>query len=324
MVRPVLGGYPVQMNLPRLLNEESRILMEAAVVERLRHAEDVSLHETLIHAPLIYQPRAGQSMADIYREYVSVALAADLPLLMCSPTWRCNAERVAECTGGGSTAGDARESINEDAVRFLRDLRAEYDNATDRLGIGGLLACKNDCYRPQQALSTEDAEVFHAWQVERLAGAGADFLIAETLPEALEALGIARAMERTGLPYVISFVIGRDGRILDGRPLAEAMDLIDCSTQQAPLGYMVNCAHPDFLRVDDQPEAVFTRLLGFLANASSLSHDQLEGADSVQVDDLDHWAHAMLRLNTRFGVKVLGGCCGTDRRHLELLAGPVR
>ena len=131
-------------------------------------------------------------------------------------------------------------------------------------------------------------------------------------------------MERTGLPYVISFVIDRQGRILDGRPLAEAMELIDGSTRRAPLGYMVNCAHPDFLCPDDQPQAMFSRLIGFLANASSLSHDELERADSVQVGDLDHWTEAMLRLNTQFGVKVLGGCCGTDRRHLERLAGRKR
>lgn len=298
------------------------MLMEAAVVERLRRAENISLHETLVHAPLIYG-RAKDAMADIYREYMDIALAADLPYLMCSPTWRCNSERVAASMSKGSMDGDVHESINEDSVQFLKSLRAECD-ATDRLGIGGMIGCKGDCYLPQQALSTEDAEVFHAWQVERLAGAGVDFLIAETLPETSEALGIARAMERTGLPYVISFVIDRRGRILDGRPLAEAMDIIDGSTRQAPLGYMVNCAHPDFLHADDQPRAMFSRLLGFLANASSLSHDELEKADSVQVDDLDHWVQAMLRLNTRFGVKVLGGCCGTDRRHLELLAGQKR
>ena len=245
------------MNLPQLLKKNSRILMEAAVVERLRRTEGVSFHETLVHAPLIYERHAKEAMADIYREYIGIALAAELPLLMCTPTWRCNAERVAAWTGKGLMAGDVHESINEDAVQFLKSLRAEYDNVTDRLGIGGMLGCKNDCYLPQQSLSTEDAEAFHAWQVERLAGAGVDFLIAETLPETLEALGIARAMERTGLPYVIGFVIARDGRILDGRTLAEAMDFIDCSTPRAPLGYMVNCAHPDFLRVDDNLRRCF-------------------------------------------------------------------
>jgi len=290
-------------------------------VEQLRREESVSLHETLVHAPLIYRQRTRELMADIYREYVNIALAADLPLLMCSPTWRCNSERVAAWTDKGSIICEAHESINEDSVQFLKSLRAEFDHAMERLAIGGMVGCRNDCYLPEQSLSTERAELFHAWQIDRLAGAGVDFLIAETLPETLEALGIARAMERTGLPYVVSFVIGCDGRILDGRSLAEAMDLIDGSTKQAPLGYMVNCAHPDFLCMDDQPQEMFSRLLGFLANASSMGHDELEGTDSVQVDDLDHWARAMLRLNSHFGVQVLGGCCGTDRRHLKLLAG---
>ena len=294
--------------------------MEAAVVERLRRAEGVSLHETLVNAPLIYHPASREAMAGIYSEYIDVALEADLPFLMCSPTWRCNSERVAACSDEASTDGRVPTSINEDAVQFLKSVRAGYGASVDRLGIAGMMGCKGDCYTPEQSLSSEDAEAFHAWQVERLVGAGVDFLIAETLPETFEALGMARAMEGTGLPYVISFVIDRRGLILDGRPLAEAMDMIDSSTRRAPLGYMVNCAHPDFLCADDQPEAMFSRLLGFLANASALSHDELEAADSVQVDDLDHWGQAMLRLNSRFGVKVLGGCCGTDGRHLELLA----
>ncbi len=309
--------------LPDLLSSHTRILMECAIVERLRRAKNVVLHESLVNAPLIYQQDSREQMANIYREYMAVAKAAGLPFLMCSPTWRCNRERV-DASLGSEKPGKITipETINEEAVEFLQMLRSEQAHERENfVCIGGMLGCRNDCYLPAQALGAKQAEDFHAWQIERLAHGGVDFLIAETLPETFEALGIARAMEKAGMPYVISFVIGRNGRILDGRSLTEAMDIIDAGTNSAPLGYMVNCAHPDFLRVENESPRTLSRLMGFLANASDLSHTELEAADNLQVGDLDHWGRSMNRLNTEFGIKIVGGCCGTDRRHLELLCG---
>jgi S-methylmethionine-dependent homocysteine/selenocysteine methylase len=145
--------------------------------------------------------------------------------------------------------------------------------------------------------------------------------MAATLPNIGEALGIARAMERTGLPYIISFVIGRDGRILDGTALWDAVQRIDALTRRQPLCYMVNCSYPTFLRAKEQPEALFTRLLGFQGNSSALSHSELDGSDRLQVEDAAEWAEEMLRLHREYGVKILGGCCGTDDAHLLRLVG---
>ena len=317
------------ISLPQLISEAPLLLMEAAVVERLRRTPGLALHQTLVNAPLIYDPAGREAMAEIYREYMTIATEASLPFLMCTPAWRCNQERV---QGWAEERQLPTQSINEDAVRFLQQLRQEQSETPDSIYIGGMLGCKNDCYRPEEALSSQHAETFHAWQIDRLATAGVDFLIAETLPESGEALGIARAMQTTGLPYVISFVIGRDGCILDGHSLSEAIDLIDSGVSRSPLGYMVNCAHPDFLSAETlpgrgdcrsgvEPGSETAGLIGFLANASSLSHAELEASETVKVGDLAHWGRAMMRLNREFGVQVLGGCCGTDARHLRLLAG---
>jgi len=302
-----------------LLAERPRVLMEAAVLERLHRIEGIVLDDALANAPLIYQREPRALMAAIYREYIDIAAAAELPLLLCSPTWRCNRERVLQWQTRSGAGRASVDSINEDAVAFLRDLRAEKTRPVEPLSIGGMLGCRNDCYQPQQALSAAAAESFHAWQAQRLAAAGVDFLIAETLPETFEALGMASALAKTHLPYVISFVIGQNGRILDGRSLAEAFALIDAAVTTPPVGYMVNCAHPRFLRADDQPAEMFSRLIGSQANASSLPQQQLEQASQVQVDDIDQWAIEMRRLNRSFGVRVLGGCCGTDSRHLRCL-----
>ena len=144
--------------------------------------------------------------------------------------------------------------------------------------------------------------------------------MAATLPNIDEAIGIARAMERTGTPYIISFVIGRDGLILDGTSLWDAVQQIDASTSQQPLCYMVNCSYPTFLCPEEQPRALFARLLGYQANSSSLSHSELEGAAELQAEDVAGWAGEMLHLNREYGVRLLGGCCGTDDAHLSALA----
>jgi homocysteine S-methyltransferase len=297
--------------MQELFNNDSLILMEAAIVERLRRSADIKLHPTLVNAPLIYEKAGRAAMARIYQQYIDVALAAGNPFLMCAPTWRANHERV--------KAAKINPSINIDALSFLQELRDAQKTGRENIKIGGMIGCKNDCYKPEEGLSAKEAEQFHAWQAGQLKQGGADFIIAETLPYIEEAIGIARALESTGLPYFISFVISRDGRMLDGTDLDTAIKTIDTQTQRNPLGYMINCAYPSFLCAADQPPAVYDRLLGYLANASSLDHCDLDGADELKTESVTDWGDLMLDLNRTHGVKILGGCCGTGEEHLKYL-----
>ena len=209
--------------------------------------------------------------------------------------------------------------MNSDAVAFLKQLKNEWMDQPSSLFIGGLVGCKNDCYKPREGLSTDAAEAFHLVQVHQLADAGVDFLLAATLPVVDEACGIARAMQTTGLPYIISFVINRRGRILDGQSLEQAFQKIDAVCNRPPLGYMINCAYPSFLRAHEQPRKVLARLIGFQANASSCDHAKLDGSELLQADALDDWGDRMILLNRRHGIKILGGCCGTGPAHLKYL-----
>jgi GrpB-like predicted nucleotidyltransferase (UPF0157 family) len=126
-------------------------------------------------------------------------------------------------------------------------------------------------------------------------------------------------VERTGLPFVPSFVIGRDGKILDGTPLEQAFEEIDGICTRRPLGYMVNCSHPSFLHPEKRSKAFFERLIGYQANASALDHDRLDEAPDLHAGELKDWGDRMLALNRRFGVRILGGCCGTGAEHLRYL-----
>jgi len=292
------------------LDRHDFVLMEAAIIERLRRESGVGLHPELVNAPLVHEEPARTAMARIYDEYLTIAAVAELPMLILTPTWRANQERI-------EAAGETRD-LNGDGVRFLRGLRARRE-AGAPVWIGGQMGCRNDCYRPDEGLSAAAAERFHAWQVERLAAAEPDFLLAATLPAVAEATGIARAMARTGLPYLLSFVIGRDGRVLDGTTLADAVAAIDAAVDAPPQGYQVNCSYPTFLDGAAQPPGLFRRLIGFQANASALDQAALDGACELRAEPVAEWGGAMLRLRREFGLKLLGGCCGTGAAHLRYL-----
>ena len=289
-----------------LLAGHDLILMEAAIVEPIRRGGKVGLHPTLVNAPLIYDEDGRRELQALYGGYAAIAEKAGLPLMLFTPTWRATRERTA--------AAGLPGSINRDAVTFLREIPQG-----ENVRVGGLIGCKNDCYNPEQGLATDEAEAYHAWQIEELAGAGVDYLIAETICTVTEAAGIARVMEKTGLPYIISFVIRRDGCVLDGTSLLDGMITVEQAVTEQPLGFMVNCAWPAFLNARDQPAELFRRLIGFQANGSSLDHAELDNAAELQSDNVAEWGDAMLTLNREYGVKILGGCCGTGEAHLRYL-----
>lgn len=283
--------------LEQLLAHHPRVLAECAVAERLRRLPGIELHPTLFNTPLVYGPEfAREAMASIYREYLEVARLSGRPLLLTAPTWRLDASRVA-----GVPA-----SIVKDAVAFLMERREEAPADQPPVAVGALVGSRSDCYRPDLAPSTEEAETFHRPQIEELAKTGIDFLLAQTLPSVVEAAGIARAMSRTGKAYLISFCTGTDGRVLDGSPLPEAMARIDSlfPAEARPLGYFVNCTHPGFILAAYRPGEL-DRLIGIQANGSSKDVTVLDGAKLTVADPIEAWA---------------GGCCGTGREHLEALA----
>jgi S-methylmethionine-dependent homocysteine/selenocysteine methylase len=298
--------------MDELLRHNDVILMEASIAECMRRMEGIVLHPTLVHTPLIYEEPGKRALGELYQAYIDIAFEAGKPLLILTPTWRASYTRVHE--------SGINEKINLDAAQFLRQLRDQQGARKGTIRIGGLIGCKNDCYRPEEGLSVAEAEEFHAWQLAQLKRGGVDFLIAQTLPSVVEAIGIAKAMGRTGLPYIISFVIARDGLVLDGTDLETAIRTIDDASNRRPLGYMVNCAYPTFLHAEEQPPDVFKRLIGYQANASSLDHCDLDGSTRLHQEDTQAWGELMLELNKKYGVKIIGGCCGTGPEHLRYIS----
>ena len=307
------------MNFIETVMKASPVITEGAIIERIRRDASVQLDPYIMHAGLIYEAEGRKALEKLYRQYLDIGRAYDLPIITCTPTWRANPDRI-------SHAGFKKdEDVNGDCFRFLSAIRSEYGEYAKQIFIGGLIGNKGDAYSPVNALSEDESASFHLFQVKSLFEAGVDFLIAVTLPAASEAVGMAKAMAACGLPYILSFVVRSPGLLLDGTPIHEVVAKIDAVVNPEPFCYMINCVHPTIFEAvfkfeSGISEIIGDRVLGFQANTSSLSPEELEGSFQLETEDPDIFAESMIYLCKRFGTKILGGCCGTDNRHIESLA----
>lgn len=295
------------------------ILTEAAVVERLRHEFQIPLDEHIVHAALIYNDAYRDTLAIIYRQYIETASRYQLPLMLMTPTRRANIENIA-------ASGYRNRDVISDNVDFLSELRTD---ALTPVYIGGLAGCRGDAYDSRYHLSVEEAMQFHYPTVRAMAEAGVDYLFAGIMPQLTETIGMANAMAATGLPYIISFMIRRDGRLMDGTFIHDAIEAIEKEATTRPLCYMANCVHPDVLHQalshphNDTP-LVHERFQGIQANASALSPEELEGCTDLLSSSPDELADRLMTLLWDFPLKICGGCCGTDVRHLHRFAELLR
>jgi homocysteine S-methyltransferase len=262
---------------------------------------------------------AGRTALDLsFRDYLELARVHGTGCLLETATWRASAD-WAPLLG---LSGDALDELNRSAVTSLLALKAEYGRAGVEVIVSGCLGPRGDGYDPGHIMSLAEAEAYHSRQAAVLASAGADMLSALTMTNINEAIGISRAAASAGLPVAISFTVETDGRLPTGDLLRDAIEAVDAATSGYPAYYMINCAHPTHF-ADEllAGEAWVERVRGIRANASRCSHAELEA-----MTDLDDGNPAELGKEYRSLVKrlphltVLGGCCGTDIRHLSAIA----
>jgi len=294
------------------------ILGEGAVIERLRRMPDIRLDDQVVNSALIYDDHGRAALAGICRQYLAIGRSHGLPLLLSTPTWRAGRGRIA-------AAGLAGRDLNGDNFRFLDALRREQGDYGKQVIIAGLMSCEGDAYRPAEALSAPAARAAHAWQAEALAAAGVDLLLAATLPALSEAIGLAQAQAATGLPYLVSFVARPEGTLLDGTPLKTAIATIDSLVSPPPLAYLVNCTHASVFRKavthrDNSSPLVRERVIGLLANTAALSPEELDNSAELVEEAPETFGADVAGLHEELHMKVLGGCCGTDERHIDALA----
>ena len=294
------------------------ILGEGAVIERLRRDGSLQLNPYLVNSAFIYEDANRSALEAICRQYMDIGHQFGLPLLISTPTWRANRERI-------EAAGYSGVDVNGDNVRFLDVLRRSYGGYAEKIVICGLMSCRGDAYNPAEALAVDEAREFHTWQSAQLADAGVDFLLAATLPACSEATGLALALAATGKPYMISFVVRPEGTLLDGTPLKDAITVIDATVTPHPVAYMINCTHVSFAKAALLHEVnsslmVRQRIVGLLANTAALSPEDLNDSTTLVEEDPETFGQSVAGLHNELGLKILGGCCGTDQRHIRSLA----
>jgi len=277
-----------------------------------------------------------------YLGYIEIAREAGLALVLETPTWRASSDWLAMLDRPASDI----ERVNGEGVRLLTDLRGAHDDV--HVIISGCVGPRADWYDESAAMSELEAQDYHSAQVNALHAAGVDQVTAITMSYPKEAIGIVRAAHAAGVPAVISFTVETDGRLPDGRTMKDAVEAVDRATGSVPLYYMVNCAHTSHLKssfglppeediavagigaeLRNENEAAgddgwTARIHGLRANASPRSHAELDAATDLDEGDPEKFGADLARLRSRMpSLNVLGGCCGTDHRHIRALAQAV-
>ncbi|MGH7349574.1 MAG: homocysteine S-methyltransferase family protein [Candidatus Rokuibacteriota bacterium] len=267
---------------------------------------------------LLRRPEGKAALQKYFRAYAEIARRFGVGLVLESATWRASrdwAERL------GHTPGELAD-LNRAAIRQLEAVRSEFQTDRTPVVISGCLGPRGDGYNPANLMSVEQAEAYHREQAEIFADAAADLLTASTMNYVEEAIGITRAAQRVGMPVVISFTVETDGRLPTGDTLQAAIERVDTATGAYPDYYMINCAHPThFESVLAGKEPWAQRIRGLRANASRQSHAELNESPTLDVGDPTELGGEYAALKRRLPrLCVMGGCCGTDHRHVEQIA----
>jgi len=267
--------------------------------------------------PLLRTDDGRTLLRTYYEGYARIAEQTGRGLRLESPTWRANPD-------WGAALGDdatALEAVNRSAVGLMRALAEEWGSRVDGTTVVGMVGPRGDGYAAGSAASEDEAADYHAAQVAAFASEGADEVAALTLTDTREALGIVRAADAAGIPAVLSFTVETDGRLPDGTPLGEAIETVDAAA--APSYFMVNCAHPQHLLPAFGSAGPWVeRIRGLRSNASTQSHDELDEAETLDQGDLDVLVPAHRAVEQHLpALEIVGGCCGTDARHVAALWG---
>ena len=270
--------------------------------------------------PLATTADGAALLAEYYEHYVAIAQDAGAACLLETPTWRANPDWAA-------TLGHDRSELADfiaAAVAVPDALRSGWTSAAPFL-VGGVVGPRGDGYVIDNAMTPEAAAEYHAFQIECFANTPVDVVTAMTICYAEEAIGIVLATRELGLPVVISFTVETDGRLPSGMSLGEAIETTDDATGGYATHYMINCAHPaHFDAVLDPGAPWISRLRGIRANASMLSHAELDEMEVLDAGDPADLAARYAALTAVLpALQVIGGCCGTDHRHVEEIAHAV-
>ncbi len=273
----------------------------------------------LFAAFVLFEEETGvEALRRYYEDHAAIAKANGAGFILESATWRANPDWGEQL---GYTP-DRLDAVNRQAIELLLDIRTRLGESETPLVVSGCVGPRGDGYQPAELMSADESRRYHSTQIGTFAETEADLVHAMTITYPGEATGIVRAAGEVGMPVVISFTVETDGALPDRTSLRDAIAAVDDATGGAPAYYMVNCAHPTHFAPALEPGADWTaRIRGIRANASRRSHAELDEAEDLDDGNARELAAEYRDLRASFpDLTVLGGCCGTDARHVQEIA----
>jgi homocysteine S-methyltransferase len=301
--------------LPQL--EEERLFVTDGGLETdliFNHGIDLPEFAAFV---LLDDERGMEAIRSYYDGYHRIARERNAGMLLSTPTWRASRDWGMKL---GYTPAQLTD-VNREWMRVVEELRDEWGGDVPVV-LEGMIGPRGDGYVPGDQMSEDEAADYHSHQVEAFASTAADMVTVMTINYTEEAVGVAKAADSHGMPCVISFTVETDGHLPTGQPLADAVDQVEAATGGSPAYYMINCAHPThFAHVLEDDGGWRERIRGLRANASTMSHAELDEAEELDAGDPDDLAAGYERVRKLLpNLTVLGGCCGTDHRHVAAVA----
>ncbi|QDP02299.1 homocysteine S-methyltransferase family protein [Thalassotalea sp. PS06] len=296
--------------LPQLSGE---LFLNDAVLETdIIFNKGVDIREFAAHT-LLENNEGREVLSHYFKDMLSLAKKSKAGFILDCPTWKAHMHWAEDLV---ASENEIRKA-NTDSVLFAARLRNEFSENEQPIVLNALIGPKGDAYSPEEMISADDAEKYHAQQIGWLAETDVDMVTALTFTQAEEAIGAVRAAMSAGLPIVVSFTVETNGKLPTGQSLESAIRQVDTATDNGPAYFMINCAHPDHFSnvIDDAPWA--RRIRGLRCNASRLSHSELDECDVLDDGNPVELAAQYSVLKNRMPwLNVFGGCCGSDLRHI--------
>jgi homocysteine S-methyltransferase len=300
--------------LPQL--DDGLFLTDAGLETDLIFNKGIEIREFAAHT-LLTEPGGRAALADYFRGFLTLARELGTGFVLDTQTWKAHPHWANDLETTEADLADA----NRDAVAFVAGLRAEFADNAAPVVLNGLLGPRGDAYAPETAIAAGEAEEYHGTQIGWLADTEVDMVSALTFTQSSEAIGAVRAAHSVGLPIVVSFTVETDASLPSGETIGGAIDAVDTATNGAAAYFMVNCAHPDHFRDAVTGGAWARRIRGLRCNASRMSHAELDESEVLDDGDPKELADGYRGLlDAMPWVNVLGGCCGSDLRHVTEIA----
>jgi len=294
-------------------------LSDGGVETDLIFNHGIEIREFAAHT-LLPDREGREALANYFRSYLQLARETGAGFILDSQTWKAHMHWANDL---GANADELR-GVNEHSVAFFAELCEEFKTNAEPIVLNGVIGPKDDAYAPEGRVMADEAEEYHSQQLGWLVDTDVDMVTALTFTQAEEAVEIVRAARRVDLPIVVSFTVETDGNLPTGQRLGEAIEAVDEATGSAAEYFMVNCAHPDHFSHVLEDSDWARRIRGLRCNASCRSHAELD--ESETLDDGDPFELGRQykdMLEKMPWVNVLGGCCGSDLRHVTEIARAV-